>query len=290
MFKVIESHTMVPNVHLFSVEASDVARVMRAGQFVILRVEEDGERIPLTPADWDVEKGILTFLVMIVGRSTRKIAALSPGDTIPTVTGPLGNPLQIDHIGTVLCLGGCYGNGSIFALMRALKEKDNHVIAVVEARSSNLIFWEDKLKTVADRLIFITRDGTRGYQGHVAEHIPGIIQSWPGPIDLVIINGCNYVMKRGCDATLPLGIRTMVSLNTIMIDGTGMCGVCRVTVDGKMKFACVDGPYFNGHQVDWDELSKRRQSYLREEAMPLRSSRGEPRMRSKQAQAFGVKS
>jgi ferredoxin--NADP+ reductase len=277
MFRVIESQTIVPNVHLLTVEAPEVAQSMCPGQFAILRTEENGERIPLTPADWDVDRGSLTFVVMVIGRTTRKIATLKAGDSIPTVTGPLGNPLEIDHFGTVLCLGGCYGVASIFALMRALKEKENRVVAVVEARSSGLFFWEERLESVSDQLIYITRDGTRGYHGHVAEHLPAIIQSQPGPVDRVIINGCNYVMKRGADATLSLGIKTLVCLNTIMIDGTGMCGVCRVTVDGKRKFACVDGPYFDAHQVDWAELAKRRRSYLPEEAVPLRSSRGTPR-------------
>jgi len=277
MFSVIESQTIVPNVHLLTVEAPEVAHTMLPGQFAILRVEENGERIPLTPADWNVDRGTLTFVAMIIGRTTRRIAELKVGETIPTVVGPLGNPLEMDHFGTVLCLGGCYGVASIFALMRALKEKGNRVVAVVEARSSGLFFWEKRLESVSDQLIFISRDGTRGYHGHVAEHLPQIIRSQPAPVDRVIINGCNYVMKRGADATLSLGIKTLVCLNTIMIDGTGMCGVCRVTVGGKMKFACVDGPYFDAHQVDWAELAKRRRSYLPEEAVPLRSSRGTPR-------------
>jgi ferredoxin--NADP+ reductase len=277
MFRVIESQTIAPNVHLLTVEAPEVAYSMQPGQFAILRAEENGERIPLTPADWDVERGTLTFVAMIIGRTTRRIAELKAGDAIPTVTGPLGNPIELNHFGTVLCLGGCYGVASIYALMRALKQKGNRVVAVVEARSSEQFFWDEKLESASDQLIYISRDGTRGYHGHVAEHLPKIIKSQPAPVDRVIINGCNYLMKRGADTTLPLGIKTLVCLNTIMIDGTGMCGVCRVTVDGKMKFACVDGPYFDAHQVDWAELAKRRRSYLPEESVPLRSSRGAPR-------------
>ena len=277
MFRVIESHSIVPNIHLLTVEAPDVARPMQPGQFAILRVEEDGERIPLTPADWDKERGTITFIVMVIGRTTRRIATLNAGDGIPSVTGPLGNPIDIDHFGTVLCLGGCYGVGSIYGLMRALKEKDNRVVAVIEGRSERYFFWEKKLQSVADQLLYITRDGTRGYQGHINDWLQTIIQSQPEPVDLVIINGCNFAMKRGSDTTRDLGIKTLVCLNTIMIDGTGMCGVCRVTIDGKMKFACVDGPYFNAHQVDWNELAKRRLSYLPEEAVPMRTSRGVPR-------------
>ena len=277
MFNVIESQIIVPNIHLLTVEAPEVAQAMRPGQFAILRAEENGERIPLTPADWDLERGTLTFVVMVIGRTTRRIAELKAGEAIPTVTGPLGNPVEIDKFGAVLCLGGCYGVASIYALMRALKEKGNRVLAVVEARSSHLFFWDEKLASVADQLFYITRDGTRGLHGHVPECLPEIIRSQPVPVDRVIINGCNYLMKRGADTTLALGIKTLVCLNTIMIDGTGMCGVCRVTVGGKRMFACVDGPYFDGHQVDWAELAKRRLTYLPEEAVPLRSSRGMPR-------------
>jgi NAD(P)H-flavin reductase len=216
-------------------------------------------------------------VAMIIGRTTRRIAELKAGESIPTVTGPLGNPLLVENFGTVLCLGGCYGVASIYGLMRALKEKGNRVVAVVEAKSSGQFFWDEKLESVSDELVYISRDGKRGLLGHVPEHLPAIIRSQPSSVDRVIVNGCNYLMKRTADTTLPLGIKTLVCLNTIMIDGTGMCGVCRVTVGGKMKFACVDGPYFDAHQVDWAELAKRRRSYLPEESVPLRSSRGAPR-------------
>ncbi len=277
MFKIIESYTIVPNIHILTVEAQHIVPNLRVGNFIILRVEEDGERIPLTPADWDIAAGTITFAVMIVGRTTRKLSHLKPGDFIPTVSGPLGNPMPIEHFGKVLCIGGCYGNGSLFPLCRALKQQQNKVYAVVEARSAQLIFWEDKLKSVTDKLYFITRDGSRGYQGHVAENLPKIINEMGNSIDLVIANGCNYMMKRTCDATQSFEIKTLVSLNTIMMDGTGMCGVCRLTMGDKTKFACVDGPYFDGHLIDWVELAKRRQSYIVEEARPLRSSRATPR-------------
>lgn len=274
MFQVIENQMIVPNLHLLTVEAKAVAQQVQPGQFVILRPDEDGERIPLSISDWDKELGTVTVILMNVGSTTGGLASLKSGTNIPTVVGPLGNPTEIDKFGTVLCLGGCYGIGSIFPVARALKEKSNKVITVIEARSSYLFYWEEKLKKVSDKLIFITRDGTKGLRGHVSR-LPEIIKSTEEPIDRIIINGCTFLLKRGSDATRPLGIKTIVSLNPIMIDGTGMCGVCRLTVGSTTKFACVHGPDFDGHQVDWKELLQRRKTYLDEEVVPLRTSRCE---------------
>jgi ferredoxin--NADP+ reductase len=274
MFKVIESRMIVPNMHLLTLEAPAVARHMRPGQFVILRAEEDGERIPLSVSDWDAQDGTVTVIFMNVGSSTGKLALLVAGTSIPTVVGPLGNPTEIEEFGTVLCLGGCYGIGSIFPIARALKEKKNKVITVIEARSSYLLYWEDKLKEVSDEFICITRDGTKGHRGHVGR-LTEIIKSYEEPVNRIIINGCTFLLKRGSDVSRPLGIKTVVSLNPIMIDGTGMCGVCRVTVGSTTKFACVHGPDFDGHQVDWAELLQRRKTYMAEEVVPLRTSRCE---------------
>ncbi len=274
MFRVIETSMIVPNIHLLKVEAPAVAKTIEPGQFVILRVEEDGERIPLSISDWDREAGTLTFLFKNVGTSTNKLAMLKDGVEIPTVVGPLGEPTEIAEFGSVLCLGGCYGIGSIYPIARAMKEKGNEVIVVIEARSSYLLYWEEMLESVSDALVCITRDGTKGFRGHV-----GILQEiigWLGKkVDRIIINGCTYLLMRGSEASLPLKIHTVVSLNPIMIDGTGMCGVCRVTVGSDTKFACVDGPDFNGHEVNWTELLKRRQSYMPEEDVPMRTSRCE---------------
>jgi ferredoxin/flavodoxin---NADP+ reductase len=274
MFKLLENRMIVPNIHLLVLEAPAVASEVKPGQFVILRANEDGERIPLSIADWDREKGTITTTVMTIGGTTADLAAVKAGDSIPTVVGPLGNPTEIDNFGTVLCVGGCYGIGSIYPIARALKEKGNRVITVIEARSSYLLYWEDKLEQVSDKLIRITRDGTKGYRGH-AGRIFEIMQASQENIDRMIINGCTFLMKRGTDVSRPLAIKTIVSLNPIMIDGTGMCGVCRVTVGSNTKFACVDGPDFDGHEVDWKELLQRRKTYLREEAVVLRSSRCE---------------
>jgi len=278
MFKLLENRMIVPNIHLLTLEAKAVASQVRPGQFVILRAEEDGERIPLSVSDWDRDEGTITVILLNVGTTTGKLASLAAETEIPTVVGPLGNPTEIEKFGTVLCLGGCYGIGSIFPIARALKEKDNKVITVIEARSSYLFYWEERFREVSDKIIQITRDGTRGYRGHVGR-LSEIIQSAGEQIDRIIINGCTFLMKRGSEVSRPFGIKTIVSLNPIMIDGTGMCGVCRLTVGSATKFACVDGPDFDGHQVDWAELLQRRKTYLQEEVIPLRTSRCEEHFR-----------
>jgi ferredoxin--NADP+ reductase len=274
MVSVIESRMIVPNMHLLTLKAPKVLREVKPGQFVILRAEEDGERIPLSISDWDVDKGTLSVVYMNVGASTNKLASLQAGMSIPTVVGPLGLPTEIDRFGTVICLGGCYGIGSLYPIARALKEKGNRVITIIEARSAYLFYWETKLNEVSDRLVHITRDGTKGFRGHVGR-LPEIIRETGGSVDRMIINGCTFLAKRGSDASRPLGVKTIVSLAPIMIDGTGMCGVCRVSVGGATKFACVDGPDFDGHQVDWDELAQRRKTYMEEETVSVRTSRCE---------------
>ncbi|MFC1725737.1 sulfide/dihydroorotate dehydrogenase-like FAD/NAD-binding protein [candidate division KSB1 bacterium] len=271
MFKVVENKMIVPNIHCLTVEAPAVACEMRPGQFVIVRAEEDGERIPLSISDWDKEKGTVTLIFMNVGSTTSRLAEVEEGKCIPTVAGPLGNPTEIENYGTVLCIGGCYGIGSIYPIARALKEKGNNVIITIEARSSFLFYWEEKLKEVSDKIFFITRDGTKGSRGHVG-NLDNIIKSHKNKIDRTIINGCTFLLKRGSDVTRSFDIKTIVSLNPIMIDGTGMCGVCRVTVDKETKFACVDGPDFDGHLVDWKELLQRRKTYMEEEVIPVRHS------------------
>jgi len=272
MQKILESRMIVPNIHLLRVSAADVARQIEPGQFVIVRAEEDGERIPLSVSDWHAEEGTITLVFMNVGGTTDRLASLGAGQSLPTVVGPLGNPTEIGRFGTVLCLGGCYGIGSIFPIARALKEKKNTVICVIEARSQFLLYWQDRLAEVSDKLVQITRDGTQGMKGHVSR-IPEIARAH-GPLDRMIVNGCTYLLKSASQASRPLKIRTIVSLNPIMIDGTGMCGVCRVSVGGDTKFACVDGPDFDGHLVDWDELAQRRRMYLHEEVISASHRQG----------------
>lgn len=278
MFKIKESRMIVPNLHLLVVEAPAVARQAQPGQFVIVRADEDSERIPLSISDWDVDQSTISIVVMNIGASTSRLASLKAGQSMATVVGPLGNATEIDHYGTVLCLAGCYGIGSIYPIARALKARGNKVITVIEGRSSFLLYFEDKFKKVSDRVICITRDGSKGYRGHVGL-LEEIIRSLNEPVHRVIINGCTFLMMRGSEVTKPLGIKTLVSLNPIMIDGTGMCGVCRVTVGSTTRFACVHGPDFDGHEVNWTELLQRRKTYMNEENVPLTTSRCEEHSR-----------
>jgi ferredoxin--NADP+ reductase len=208
---------------------------------------------------------------MQVGASTSKLARLKPGGRIPTFAGPLGRETEIGHFGTVLCVAGCYGIGSIYPIARALKEAGNAVFVILEARSSYLLYWQERFKAVSDKVIAITRDGTSGYKGHVSR-LTEIMTLEKIKPDRVIANGCTFQMMRISEVTRPLGVKTMVNMNPIMIDGTGMCGVCRLTVGGKTKFACVDGPDFDGHEVDWREFLNRRRTYNPEEVHPLRKS------------------
>jgi len=271
MIKIVENKMIVPNICMLTVAAPEIARSVKAGQFVILRVEEDGERIPLTVSDWDVDRGTITMVYVQVGKTTQRLGALKPNDVLATVVGPLGNPMEIDLFGKVMCIGGCYGNASIYPIAKALKEKGNHVTVVLEARSSYLLYWQEKLRSVSDKLIVITRDASQGLRGHIG-NLQTILSASGTPPDRVIVNGCNYLMMRASQETGLMNIKTIVSLNTLMIDGTGMCGVCRVTVNSSTKFACVDGPHFDAHEVDWDELAQRRKAYLAEEMQTLRSS------------------
>jgi ferredoxin--NADP+ reductase len=271
MPRVVERRSIVPNVHLLTVEAPDVAESVQPGNFVIVRPGEGGERIPLTVADWDAEAGTVTSVFVQVGASTARLARLRAGDEVPSFAGPLGNATEIDRFGTVLLVGGCYGIGSIRPIAAALTAAGNHVVALIEARSSFLLYWEDRLKEVAERVVVITRDGSRGYKGHV-KRLPEILSLEGIRPDRVIAHGCTYQMMEVARQTKPLAIKTLVSMNPIMIDGTGMCGVCRLTVGGEMKFACVDGPEFDGHEVDWEEFLARREGYGPEEVEPLRRS------------------
>ncbi|HUW81863.1 MAG TPA: sulfide/dihydroorotate dehydrogenase-like FAD/NAD-binding protein [Phycisphaerae bacterium] len=271
MYRIVERRMIVPNLHELTVEAPVVAQAVQPGNFVILRADEVGERIPLSVADWDRKANTVTSIFVQVGASTARLARLKSGDTIPTYAGPLGKETQIGDFGTVLCIGGCYGIGSIYPIVRALKEAGNKVYTLIEARSSFLLYWQNRFEQVSDRVIAVTRDGTAGYKGHISR-LDEILTLEKIRPDHIIVNGCTFLMRRASEITKPMGIKTIVSMNPIMIDGTGMCGVCRVTVGGKMKFACVDGPDFDGHEVDWDEFLQRRQTYNPEEVSPLRRS------------------
>lgn len=265
MFKIIKRQRLVPNIHLMEVDAPEIAEQVQPGQFVIVRYAEGGERIPLSIADWDRNAGAVTVVFMEVGMSTGKLARLNAGDAIPTFAGPLGRPTVLPTSGQVVCVAGCYGIGSIFPIVRGLHEAGVEVTVVLEARGGFLLYWEDRMRALAKHVFTITRDGSSGARGHVTG-LPEILRQAGITPSHVIVNGCTFLMSQTSKTLGGLGVPITVSLNPIMIDGTGMCGVCRVSVGGQTKFACVDGPDFDGREVDWKELLARRKQYLDEEA------------------------
>jgi NAD(P)H-flavin reductase len=268
VYKILLKEDLVPNIHLLKIEAPAIARKAEAGHFVVLRVDDPGERIPMTIADWDEEEGSITIVFIEVGTSTGKLNMLKTGDFISNVSGPLGIPTHIEKFGTVVCIGGCYGISSIMPIARAMRKAGNKVISVIEARSKNLLYWEDKLRSVSNRLVTTTGDGLYKDKGWIPEKF-GEIVTGDNKVDLVVAVGCTYMMMRCAETTKPLGIKTVVHLNPIMVDGTGMCGCCRVSVGGGTKFACVHGPEFDGHQVNWELLMARQRAYLEEEIHSL---------------------
>jgi ferredoxin--NADP+ reductase len=267
MPRVVRRERLVPNIHLLEIEAPEIARKCRPGQFVIVMPDARGERIPLTIADWDRERGTVTVVFMTVGTSTRKLALLGSGDTVPIFAGPLGRPSDIGSVGTVLLVGGCYGIASIHPLARAYKEAGNRVVVIVDVKADYLLYWRDRLKAIADEFVVSTRDGLYGDAGYVPQQVRAILER--EKVDRVVAVGCTYLMSSVAEATRPAGVKTVVSLNPVMVDGTGMCGACRLTVDGRTQFACVDGPDFDGHLVDWNELYLRRKAYFDDEVRSL---------------------
>lgn len=268
MYKILFREDLVPSIHLFRVSAPAVARKAQPGQFVVVRIDDKGERIPLTVADWDRGEGSLTLVFMEVGATTARLAQLKTGDAITDLVGPLGLPTHIEKFGTVVCVAGGVGAAPISPIGRELKKAGNKIISILGARSKELLFWEDRLRSFSDRLTVTTDDGTYGRKGVVTEPLKELLESGE-KIDLVVAIGPAVMMKFVSKTTEPFGVKTIVSLNPIMMDGTGMCGVCRVAVGGVTKFACVDGPDFDGHQVDWDLLFARQRIYLDEERRSL---------------------
>jgi ferredoxin--NADP+ reductase len=264
LYKILEREDLVPGIHLFKMAAPAVAQKARAGQFVVVRIDEKGERIPLTIADWDSDKGTVTIVFMEVGATTARMALLKEGDAIADFVGPLGVPAEIENYGTVVCVAGGVGAAPVAPIARELRRAGNRIITILGARSKDLLFWEDVLKSTSDRMIVTTDDGSYGRKGVVTEPLKEILESGE-KIDRVVAIGPVVMMKFCSLTTAPSGVRTIVSLNPIMVDGTGMCGCCRVSVGGETKFACVDGPDFDGHKVDWDLLAARQRIYLGEE-------------------------
>ena len=268
MYKILLRQDLVPNIHLFKIEAPAVAKKAQAGQFIIVRVDDKGERIPLTIADWNAREGSVSVVFMEVGATTRQLARLGGGDYIADFVGPLGVPTHVENFGTVAMVAGGVGVAVITPIARAMKQKGNRVISIMGARTKDLIFWENELRAASDQLIVVTDDGSYMRKALVTEPLKELLLGQE-KVSRVIAIGPTMMMKFSALTSQPFGVKTIVSLNPIMVDGTGMCGCCRVSVGGQTKFACVDGPDFDGHQVDWDLLVNRQRVYLDEEKLSV---------------------
>ena len=260
MFDILQKKKLAENTYLVEIEAPEIAKKAKAGQFIILRIDEKGERIPLTIADSTKKTVIIVFL--IVGKTTTELSLLKKGDSLMDVVGPLGNPSKIQEYGNVVIIGGGLGIAPIYPIAKAMKEAKNKVTAIIGAKNKKYLFWESEFKQVCDKILVATDDGSKGYKGFVSNVLNDLMKK--EKIDLVIAIGPPIMMKTISEMTQNK-IKTIVSLNPIMIDGMGMCGCCRVVVDDEIKFACCDGPEFNGHKVNWGELMNRNKTYLEEE-------------------------
>lgn len=259
MFKIVEKEHFSENVIKLVVEAPMIARSRRAGHFVIVRSGDGGERIPLTIADSDVERGTITLVIQSVGVSTKKICALNPGEYLTDVVGPLGQATHIANVGTVVCCGGGVGVAPLLPIIKAMKQVGNRVVTVLAARTKDLVILEEQVRPYSDEVIIMTDDGSYGKKGLVTDGVKEVIER--EKVDQVVTIGPAIMMKFVAKLTKEYEVPTICSLNTIMVDGTGMCGACRVTVGGKTKFVCIDGPEFDAHQVDFDEMMMRLRSY-----------------------------
>lgn len=260
----------VPGIKEFKIKAPLIAEKHQAGQFVILRIDENGERIPLTIAHKDLRNGTINLLFQEVGKTTMDLGKLRKGDFIMDISGPLGTPTHVEKYGTVVCIGGGIGVAPLHPIAQAMKGAGNNVISIIGAKTKNILIYEDLMNATSDELLITTDDGSYGHHGFVTDELKSLIDGERKmPIDLVVAIGPPIMMKMVCRGTEPYKIKTVVSLNTIMIDGTGMCGACRVSVDGKTRFVCVDGPEFDGHQVDFDEMMQRQRQYLKEEKIAV---------------------
>lgn len=263
MNKIVSKKDLCENVVRFEIEAPLIAKKRKPGQFVIIRLDEEGERVPLTIANSDPVKGTITLIIQGAGKTTKILNAKNPGDSIQDVAGPLGSPTHIENYGTSVVVGGGIGTAVAWPVAQALKDIGNTVISILGARNKSLVILEEEMRSASHELILCTDDGSYGKKGFVTDALNDLIAS--RKIDFVLGIGPLPMMRAVAETTRPQGIKTMVSLNPIMIDGTGMCGGCRVTVGGKTKFVCVDGPEFNGHQVDFAEIALRLSTYREQE-------------------------
>ena len=264
MYEILEKKVLSDNVKLMKIKAPLVAKKALAGQFIILRIDENGERIPLTIADYDRKEGTITIIFMEVGKTTKHLGTLKAGDSLLNFAGPLGLPSEIEKFGTIVCIGGGVGIAPLYPVVRELKKAGNYVISILGARNEKLLMLEDEIEEFSDELHICTDDGSKGTKGFVSNVLQDIIDKGTD-IKVVWAIGPVIMMKVVADLTKKYDIKTFVSLNPIMVDGTGMCGGCRVSVGGETKFACVDGPEFDGHLVDFDNLMLRNRRFISQE-------------------------
>jgi ferredoxin--NADP+ reductase len=264
VFQIIEARLLATAVKQLKIAAPEIARRRKPGQFVVLRINEEGERIPLTIADADPQAGIITLIFQEVGTSTAKLGKLKAGDSISDLIGPLGVPTHVEKFGTVVCVGGGIGIAPVYPIAKAMQEAGNTVLSIIGARTKDLLILEEEMAKVSNVLKVSTDDGSYGYHGFVSDVLQDFMDQGT-TIHLVVAIGPVPMMRVVCNVTRNKNIKTVVSLNPIMVDATGMCGACRVTVGGRTRFVCVDGPEFDGHQVDFAELVKRQRAYLDQE-------------------------
>jgi sulfide dehydrogenase (flavoprotein) subunit SudB (EC 1.8.1.-) len=267
-YKIIEKKEIAASVHLMKILAPDVAKAAKAGQFIILRIDETSERIPLTIADFDAVEGTITIIFQEMGKTTKQLAKMTAPDELQDFVGPLGTPADVRELGTVILVGGGVGIAPVYPQVRAYREAGNKVISVIGARNESLLILEDEMKVASDELHVATDDGSKGHHGFVTDVVKNILDSGEKVARVVVI-GPPILMKVAAGMLEPYGVETLVSLNPIMIDGTGMCGGCRVSVGGETKFACVDGPEFDAHKVDFNLLMSRLALYRDEESKCL---------------------
>jgi ferredoxin--NADP+ reductase len=268
MYPIVEKKVLSENVKLLKIKAPLVAKKARPGQFIILRINEKGERIPLTIADSDSKEGTVTIIFLEVGKTTKQLGALKVGNLLENFAGPLGIPSEVKKYGTVVCVGGGVGIAPLYPIVKALKEAGNHVISILGAKTKDLLLLEKEIQTYSDEFYIATDDGSKGQKGFVSDVLQKVIDKQK--VHLVMAIGPIIMMKVVANLTEKYDIKTLVSLNPIMVDGTGMCGGCRVSIDGKTKFACVDGPEFDGHKVDYDNLMLRNRRFVHAEGEACR--------------------
>jgi NAD(P)H-flavin reductase len=276
MFEILEKERLGPGVNRAVISAPDIARAHKPGQFIILRTHQDGERIPLTVADKDMDKGTITLVWQEVGATTYYMGTMAVGEKFQDICGPLGKPTHLEKFGTVVGVGGGIGVAPLYPITKGMHDAGNHVISIIGARTEGLLIMTEDIKKVSDELIISTDDGSFGVHGFVTQVLQGLIDKGT-KIDLVVAIGPVPMMKAVCGVTKKANLPTVVSLNPIMVDGTGMCGACRVEVAGKTMFGCVDGPEFDGLQVDFDLLMKRLAMYKGPELIALNNFRETPR-------------